>query len=578
MVLGLKNTKQFFQRIPYKGFHTKVIDVCKAYSDIQIQKITPSLFKNRSDVFNARKECIMDLARGYNGEKPGCYPNIRSESELFSPDGMELDARWYAHQLSQGYTRFQTAVIPNRSLKAADMQKAAESFGLYSFMLQHPHDIVDTTAHQGATYVQTIVDYMNAKAVIEQIEYVQQFDPRTVCIFPATGFLAETTDYHDAIKGTDILFGGASATAMKLMGDKQQAQLFLESLWDELSENDKERIGNPPLMPSMVVDPNSPSSIQNAKDFISMNGASMVKASGGGGGAGIEEVKDPNQLEKVVKNISAIADQLFPGSVIKLEKKIQNSRHIESQGMVAGDSGFILNQEPATVMNLGDRDCSLQHNRAKRLEEQSFAVPDEDLQKKNHFILKVLEKLKELGYQGPITMEFLYDGAFYFMEANTRIQIEHPVSGMAYGDPNLIAKLMIAAALDHPYEIPSKKDGHVGYARIYAEDEKMNPSYEGHVESISLPETDENSFVKIAVKEGAQIRRMFNTQIGEVGVWAPTRKEVIQKLEHLLSQITVKGIKLNINNQLALMSTNEFQTGEFKTDTFEKDIFPKIVK
>lgn len=540
--------------------------------------VSEELLNARKELFSQRKQYIIDNSQKFNGEKPNESIKYRSESDLFTKENIVLDSKWYAYQLSQGFTKFQTAAIPNRALKAHDMQQAAESFGLFSLMLQHPHDIVDTNSHHDSTYVYTITDYMIAKEVIQKIQYIQQFDPRKISIFAATGFLSETTDYHDEIEGTDILFGGASAKAMKLMGDKQQGQLFLEDIWNKLSEEDRAIIGSAPLMPSTVVDPTNQVSIQAAKDFISTNGASMVKASGGGGGAGIEEVKDPDQLEKVVKNISAIADRLFPGSVIKLEKKIENSRHIESQGMVAGDSAFNLNNQSQSVMNLGDRDCSLQHNRAKRLEEQSFAVPNSDIEKKNHFITKVLEQLKELGYQGPITMEFLYDGQFYFMEANTRIQIEHPVSGMAYGDPNLIAKLMVAAALGVKYDIPAKKDGHVCYARIYAEDPKMNPSYEGSVESISLPQTDENSFAKFAVKEGAQIRRMFNTQIGEIGVWAPSRDEAIKKLEKLLKETKVKGIKINIENQLTLMSTDQFQSGKFQTDTFEKEIYPELVK
>jgi acetyl-CoA carboxylase biotin carboxylase subunit len=568
--------------IPNKPFSTANI---KRANDIQNDYLShhasptvhQSMLAQRAALLAERKNFIQIASTAYDGQRPKDFPIYRKELDLFNQDQLILDAKWYAYQSTQGY-RFQLAAIPNRALKAQDMQQAAQHFGLFTLMLQHPNDMVDTCSHEHATHVHTITDYMMAKDTVRRLDYLASLDPRTACIFPATGFLAETTDYHDAIDGSGILFGGASKQAMTLMGDKQQAQVFLETLWEQLPQKDKDIIQTPPIIPSMLVDPKNADSLTQARAFVENNGPCMVKASGGGGGAGIEEVRDPNQLETVVKNIQAIADRLFPGSVIKLEKKIQQARHIESQGMVTGGAPFMIHDEAKTVMNVGDRDCSLQHHRAKRLEEQSFAVPLSEQKKKDHFIECVLEKLKEYGYQGPITMEFLYDGSFYFMEANTRIQIEHPVTGMAYGDANLIAKLMVAAALGTSYTVPPKKDGHVCYARIYAEDEKMNPSYEGQVTAISVPDTDDHSFVKIAVKEGSKIRRQFNTQIGEVGVWAPTRDESIQKLAQLVENLRIDGIKINTQTQLTLMSTDEFKSGNFGTETFEKEIYPRIIK
>ena len=167
-----------------------------------------------------------------------------------------------------------------------------------------------------------------------------------------------------------IFFGGASAKAMKLMGDKQSAQVFLEELYEGLSEEEKKKIGVAPLMPSMVVDSTDDRSIKYAEEFLEKNGTVMVKASGGGGGAGIEEATNVEELLKSIKNVEAIAKKLFPGSVIKIERKIVDARHIESQGVISGDTeSFKIHGEAGLidvdVMNAGDRDCSLQRLKAK---------------------------------------------------------------------------------------------------------------------------------------------------------------------------------------------------------------------
>ena len=432
------------------------------------QRVTTETLINRNKILGDRRSTILEVASKCDGKRPEESVIYRSERDLFDPKNMELDARWLAFQKKSGFNRFQIAAIPNRGLKADDMRRAAEEFGLFTCMLQHPHDVVDCLpVHQNSEYMMTISSYMSAQAAVRRLLAIQQFDPRQICIFPATGFLAETDDYQKEIIGKDgIFFGGASAKAMKLMGDKQSAQVFLEELYEGLSEEEKKKIGVAPLMPSMVVDSSDDRSIKYAEEFLEKNGTVMVKASGGGGGAGIEEATNVEELLKSIKNVEAIAKQLFPGSVIKIEKKIVDARHIESQGVISGDTeSFKIHGEAGLidvdVMNAGDRDCSLQRLKAKLLEEDptfkhllntnqitqvEYSEILSKIEGRDLFIIKVLTELKNLGYKGPITMEFLYDGSFYFMEANTRIQIENPVTGMGYGDPGLIAKLMIAAA------------------------------------------------------------------------------------------------------------------------------------
>ena len=281
----------------------------------------------------------------------------------------------------------------------------------------------------------------------------------------------------------------------------------------------------------------------------------MVKASAGGGGRGIRNVENEEELEEKIFAAKQEAKQFFGNDDIYIEKFIVDPRHIEIQ---------LLADEHGNVVYLGERDCSCQRRNQKLLEESPSVIVNEELRKKMGEA--AVRAAKACGYTNAGTVEFLVDKDrnFYFMEMNTRIQVEHPVTEMVTGIDLIKEQIKIAdgAKLDFKQE-DVHLDGHAIECRVNAEDPaKGFRPCPGKIESLHMP----GGFgvrIDTAVYQGYEISPYYDSMIAKVIVKGRDRTEAIQKMKVALSEFLIEGIITNVDFQLNLLRDPDFEKGDF---------------
>ena len=291
----------------------------------------------------------------------------------------------------------------------------------------------------------------------------------------------------------------------------------------------------------------------------------MVKASAGGGGKGIRIVRRKEDLAKAFESAKSETKAAFGDDALYMEKVIEHARHIEVQ---------ILGDDYGNVIHLGERDCSLQRKNQKVLEEApSPAVPQ-----------SVREELcvraaKAAGYQSAGTIEFLYDRSkqFYFMEMNTRVQVEHPVTEMITGVDIIKEQIRIA---DGKRLSIAQKDvtlsGHAIECRINAENPDKNfAPCPGTIEYLLLPAGGLGLRVDTAVYEGYEIPPYYDSMIAKVIVHGRDRKEAIAKMKRALYEFIIKGIDTNIAFQEKILNHEEYIAGDFDTTFLEEKVIDR---
>ena len=369
-------------------------------------------------------------------------------------------------------------------------------------------------------------------------------------IHPGYGFLAENPRFAEICEQAGITFIGPPASIIRLMGDKNRAR----------QEMAKVKL---PVIPGSdkVIE-----EVEEAKTVAQKVGYPVIiKAAAGGGGKGMRIARNPQHLEEQFPIARNEAKSAFGDPSLYLEKYLSDAHHIEIQ---------VIGDRTGNVIVFGERECSVQRKYQKVIEETPSPFVDDKLRKR--MMGAVHDAAKHIGYQSLGTFEFLVDDKkrFYFMEANTRVQVEHPITEMVYGI-NLVKAQIRAAAGEKvvfPFELEWK--GHAIECRINAEDPATLAPSPGRIEFLVLP-GGEGIRVDSGAYGGWVIPPDYDSLIAKIIAFAPTRDLAIRKMQTALEMTTIVGVKTNIPLHLQILANTDFIRGEYNTQFLEKMIAPK---
>ena len=368
-------------------------------------------------------------------------------------------------------------------------------------------------------------------------------------IHPGYGFLAENADFAEKCLDHGLIFVGPSPASILAMGDKSTAKITMQ------------RVGVPTIPGSegLLEDPTEAAALAETMGY-----PVMIKATAGGGGRGMRLVPEAAQLESLFRAAQGEAEAAFGNPGLYMEKFIERPRHVEVQ---------VLADRHGNVVHLGERDCSIQRRHQKLLEEAPSPGLDPELRRRMGEA--AVAAARSIGYEGAGTVEFLVDrsGGFYFMEMNTRIQVEHPVTEMVTGIDLIAEQLRIAGG--EPISVTQDQihlTGHAIECRINAEDPRHNfrPT-PGRITGW-LPPGGPGVRVDSHVYTGYEITPFYDSLIGKLIVWGVDRDHAIKRLHRALSECAVTGIPTTIDFHLALLDRPEFQRGEVWTKFVEEEM------
>lgn len=383
--------------------------------------------------------------------------------------------------------------------------------------------------------------YLNIPAIISAAE-ITNVD----AIHPGYGFLAESETFAKICEDCNIKFVGPKASVIGMMGDKVEARRTM-------------------LAAGVPILPGSPdpidSSDEAAKLAREIGFPVIIKAAAGGGGRGMRIVREESELAGNLEMAQAEALAAFKNGAVYIERYIERPRHIEIQ---------VLADEHGNCIHLGERECSIQRRHQKLLEEApSAAITPEQREAMGAVAVKAC---REIGYSSAGTFEFLLDedGSFYFMEMNTRIQVEHPVTEMVTLADIVRNQIRIASGENLQYE---QKDvqivGHAIECRINAEDPvKFTPS-PGKITAFNIP-GGPGVRVDTAVYPGYTVPPYYDSMIAKLIVHARTRELAIARMQRALDMMVVEGIKTTIPLHKKIMANEKFRKGEFSTKFMEE--------
>ena len=374
-------------------------------------------------------------------------------------------------------------------------------------------------------------------------------------IHPGYGFLAENADFSKICEDNGFAFIGPSAEIINAMGNKAQAKKTMKA-------------SGVPVIPGNV---GVLKDAEEARELAhEMGYPVMLKASAGGGGKGMRLVHEESEVINSYNMASSESLTSFNNGDMYIEKFVENPRHIEIQ---------ILADAYGNVVSLGERECSIQRRHQKLLEESPSAAVDEDLRKRMGDA--AISGAKAVNYVGVGTVEFLLDKNkdFYFMEMNTRIQVEHPITEMVTGADLIKWQIRTHAGDKFPdYLYNMKLRGHSIECRINAENPDMNfapspmPITSYHMPGGKGVRVDSHAYA------GYEIPSHYDSLIGKLIVHSPTREAAINRMERALEETIIEGPKTTIPFHQAIMKDEKFRSGEFDTSFLETFEYKKEVK
>lgn len=435
---------------------------------------------------------------------------------------------------------FKKVLIANRGEIAVRVIRACRELGIKTVA-------VFSTADRSALHAQIADEaiciggasskesYLNVKAILAACEVTG-----ANAIHPGFGFLSENANFARMCEKCGIEFIGPNPKSIDMLGDKAAAKATMKN-------------AGVPVIPGSD---GAVKTIEEAKKIAKEIGFPlMVKASAGGGGRGIRLVNKAEELEAQVTAAKQEALNFFGDDGVYMERFIVNPRHIEFQ---------IIADKQGHVVHLGERDCSMQRRNQKVLEESPSPIMNPALREKMG--KAAVAAAKACGYYNAGTIEFLVDKDenFYFMEMNTRIQVEHPITEFVTGVDLVKTQIKIANGEDLPFSQEKiQLTGHSIECRINAENPKFNfrPS-PGKILALHTP-GGPGIRIDSAAYQGYVITPYYDSMIAKLIVYAPTREEAIMKMKWALSEFIVEGVDTNIDFQLDLIKDSNFEKGEY---------------
>lgn len=436
--------------------------------------------------------------------------------------------------------------IANRGEIAVRIVRAAQGLGIHTIQAHSEADAEMLAVKMADEAVcigppQAAKSYLDVDAVVRAAK-----ESGADAVHPGYGFLAESPKFARAVENAGMIFVGPSADTIQSMGDKVSARQAAEAAGVPVVPGSDGRVDD----------------MDKAAQIAERIGYPvMIKASAGGGGRGIRIADTPDELKKLAPQARQEAEAAFGDGGIYIEKVITEPRHIEVQILADGQR----------AVHCFERECSLQRRRQKVWEEApAFDLPEATRQA---MCRSAVDLAEAVAYRGAGTVEYLYDSdddAFYFIEMNTRIQVEHPVTEMVTG-LDLVA-VMIRIAGGEPLPIRQdeiKLDGHAIEVRLNAEDplKKFMP-FPGVVGKLDLPESD-GIRVDHFLYDGYQIPPFYDSLIGKLIVHATNREAAIDKMETALETIEIGGLKTTIPLHKALAKSPDVRAGLIHTQWLE---------
>ena len=368
-------------------------------------------------------------------------------------------------------------------------------------------------------------------------------------IHPGYGFLSENAGFARACDAAGIVFIGPPASAIDAMGDKSSAKALMQT-------------ANVPLTPGYHGERQEPAFLRAQADAIGY--PVLIKASAGGGGKGMRKVEASAGFEAALASCQREAQASFGNAHVLVEKYVERPRHIEIQ--VFGDSH-------GNVVYLFERDCSVQRRHQKVLEEAP--APGMTAERRTAMGKAATDAARAVGYVGAGTVEFIAgpDGDFYFMEMNTRLQVEHPVTELITGTDLVEWQLRVAAGQPLPKAQEQLQiHGHAIEARLYAEDADRGflPST-GTLRHLRLPQPSANVRVDAGVEQGDAITPYYDPMIAKLIVWDVDRASALQRMQQALAQCQVVGVTTNAAFLRRLVLTDSFRNANLDTALIERE-------
>ncbi|MCK4403880.1 MAG: acetyl-CoA carboxylase biotin carboxylase subunit [candidate division Zixibacteria bacterium] len=390
---------------------------------------------------------------------------------------------------------------------------------------------------------QATQSYLNMEKIMEVAE-----KSGAEAIHPGYGFFAENYEFVKRVESEGLVFIGPPAEAVKLLGDKVAARKTMKG-------------SGVPIVPGTEVEIGSED--QGASIAESVGFPILIKAVGGGGGKGMRIVRKKSELKSALRAASSEAKSAFADPRIYIEKYLERPRHVEIQ---------ILADRFGNVIHLGERECSIQRRHQKVVEESPSPVVDEKMRKAMGEA--AVTATKATGYVNAGTIEFLVDADrnFYFLESNTRLQVEHPVTEMVTGIDIAKEQLKVACGMKLSYKQEDIRwRGSAIECRIYAEDPENNflPST-GVVYSYWEP-SGPGIRVDSGLYEGAEVSLFYDPLISKLLAWGKDREEAIQRMKRALFEYRISGVATTISFHLKVMENQKFQKGEIHTHFIEEE-------
>lgn len=442
---------------------------------------------------------------------------------------------------------FQSVLIANRGEIAVRVARACRKLGLRSVAVYSQADagalhtqIADEAVLIGPADAKQ--SYLNAERILQAAH-----ESRSEAIHPGYGFLAENAEFAEAVMAAGLTWIGPPAEAMRAMGDKAGARTLMEK-------------AGVPVLPGYQGADDDGSLAKAAK---TLGFPLLVKAAAGGGGVGQRIVNEASQLAEAFGAARREAAHAFGDERLILEKYLQSARHVEVQ---------VLGDQHGKLLHLFERECSLQRRRQKIVEETPSPLLDEPLRSKMTKAARAAATA--VGYTNAGTIEFLVDPQtreFYFLEMNTRLQVEHPITELTTGLDVVEWQLRIASGEQLPFEQSDiKQQGHAMECRIYAEDPTNGfLPQAGRVLRLAWPGGD-GVRLDEGISEGGEVSTHYDPLLAKLSVHAVSRKEAVATMQAALEKTALLGVTNNLEFLQAVLSDADVQAGEYDTAFIER--------